>query len=163
MPLPKIRKAVVADIKPIQKIVNEFARKEEMLPRALNELYESIRDFFVYDYEGVIVGVCALRVLWEDLAEVRSLAVQKEYQHLGIGQALVAKCLKEARTLGIKRVFALTYHTVFFKKIGFVDADKAKLPQKIWGDCLKCHKFPECDENAVIINILRGSGNRNSS
>ena len=104
--MPKIRKAVITDIKQIQKIVNEFARKEEMLPRALNELYESIRDFFVYDYEGTIVGVCALRILWEDLAEIRSLAVQKEYQHSGIGKALVRKCLKEAKDLGIKRVLA---------------------------------------------------------
>jgi amino-acid N-acetyltransferase len=151
--LLKIRKSVITDIKQIQKLVNEFARKEEMLPRALNELYESIRDFFVYDYEGTIVGVCALRILWEDLAEIRSLAVQKEYQHSGIGKALVRKCLKEAKDLGIKRVFALTYHPDFFKKNGFVDTDKAKLPQKIWGDCLKCHKFPECDENAVIIYI----------
>ena len=151
--MPKIRKALIADIKQIQKIVNEFARKEEMLPRALNELYESIRDFIVFDNEGTIVGVCALRILWEDLAEIRSLAVQKEYQHSGIGRALLRKCLKEAKDLGVKRVFALTYHSDFFKKNGFSDTDKAKLPQKIWGDCLKCHKFPECDENAVIIHL----------
>lgn len=121
-----------------------------MLPRALNELYESIRDFFVYEIDGQIVGVCALRILWEDLAEVRSLAVLPEFQRSGIGRALVKRCLKEAVDLGIKRVFALTYRPDFFKKNGFVDIDKAKLPQKIWGDCLKCHKFPECDEHAVI-------------
>ena len=153
MILPKIRKAVIADIKQIQRIVNEYAKREEMLPRALNELYESIRDFFVYEVEGKIIGVCALRILWEDLAEIRSLAVQKDYQNAGIGRALVKKGLKEAKDLGIRRVFALTYHPEFFKKNGFIDTDKAKLPQKIWGDCLKCHKFPECDENAVIINL----------
>ena len=151
--MPKIRKAVITDIKQVQKLVNEYAKREEMLPRALNELYESIRDFFVYDDGGKILGVCALRILWEDLAEVRSLAVLKEHQRAGIGKALVKKCLKEARDLGIRRVFALTYQPDFFKKIGFMDTDKSKLPQKIWGDCLKCHKFPECDENAVIINI----------
>lgn len=151
--MPRIRKAVIADTKQIQKLVNEFARKEEMLPRALNELYESIRDFFIYEDGVKILGVCALRILWEDLAEIRSLAVQKEHQRSGIGKALVRKCLKEARDLGIKRVFALTYQPAFFKKLGFEDTDKAKLPQKIWGDCLKCHKFPECDENAVIINL----------
>jgi len=151
--LPKIRKAVIKDIKQVQKLVNDYAKREEMLPRALNELYESIRDFFVYDYNGKILGVCALRILWDDLAEVRSLAVQKEYQRKGIGKALVRKCLKEARDLGTKRVFALTYQRDFFKQLGFADTDKSKLPQKIWGDCLKCHKFPECDENAVIINL----------
>lgn len=151
--MSKIRKAVIADIKQIHRLVNEYARKEEMLPRALNELYESLRDFFIYEDNGQIIGVCALRILWEDLAEVRSLAVQKEYQRSGVGRLLVRRCLKEARDLGIKRVFALTYQPGFFRKNGFSDIDKAKLPQKIWGDCLKCHKFPECDETAVITYI----------
>jgi amino-acid N-acetyltransferase len=131
-------------------LVNDFAKKEDMLPRALNELYESIRDFYIYEDKGEIMGVCALRILWEDLAEIRSLAVRKEFQRSGIGKKLINRCLKEAREIGIKRVFALTYHPDFFKKNGFSDIDKAKLPQKIWGDCLKCHKFPECDEHAVI-------------
>jgi amino-acid N-acetyltransferase len=149
----RIRKAVIADIKQIQKLVNDFARREAMLPRALNELYESMRDFVVYEDDGIIKGVCALRILWEDLAEVRSLAVREEYQGQGIGKTLVRRCLKEAKSLGIKRVFALTYQSDFFMRLGFVDIDKAKLPQKIWGDCLKCHKFPECDENAVILTL----------
>lgn len=151
--MPKIRKAVMSDVAAVQKLINDFARQEAMLPRALNELYESVRDFYVYETDGGIIAVCALRVLWEDLAEVRSLAVIREYQGKGIGKALVEQCLSEARMLGIKRVFALTYRPDFFKKSGFSDIDKAKLPQKIWGDCLKCHKFPECDENAVIIYI----------
>ncbi|MCL4457634.1 MAG: N-acetyltransferase [Nitrospirae bacterium] len=146
----KIRKAKISDIKHIHKFVNEFAKKEEMLPRALNELYEEIRDFFICEEDGIIKGVCALHILWEDLAEIRSLAVKEEYQRLGIGKSLVKKCLKEARDLGIKKVFALTYQPDFFKKAGFYETDKAKLPHKIWGDCLKCPKFPECDEHAVI-------------
>ena len=149
----KTRKAVISDIKEIQKLVNEFARKELMIPRAINELYENVRDFVVAEENGTIKGVCALHVLWEDLAEVRSLAVIKEYQMLGIGKQLVKRCLNEAKVLGVKRVFALTYQPLFFKKLGFTDTDKASLPQKIWGDCLRCHKFPECDEHAVIINL----------
>ena len=149
----KIRKATIADIRHIHKLVNDFARKEEMLPRALNELYEGLRDFVVYEEKGTIKGVCALRILWEDLAEVRSLAVREEYQGSGIGRALVKRCLKEARELGIKRVFALTYHPDFFMHMGFKATKKAKLPQKIWGDCMKCPKFPECNEHAVIINL----------
>jgi len=151
--LPKLRKAVIADIKLIHKLVNEFAKQEAMLPRALNELYESVRDFFVAEENGEIIAVCALRILWEDLAEIRSLAVTAQNQRSGIGKALLKRCLKEAGDLGIKRVFALTYQPDFFRKNGFLDIDKAKLPQKIWGDCLKCHKFPECDENAVIIYL----------
>ena len=149
----KIRKASIADVKKIHQFVNCFAKKEEMLPRALNELYEGVRDFFIYDDKGVIKGVCALRILWEDLAEIRSLAVSEADQLRGIGKALVRKCLREAGELGIKKVFALTYRPEFFKKMGFKEIDKPKLPQKIWGDCLKCHKFPDCDEHAVIITL----------
>ncbi len=149
----KIRKAKISDLRRIHKLINEFARKEQMLPRALNELYETVRDFFVCEDNGEIYGVCALHIMWEDLAEIRSLAVDNRYQGRGIGKKLVNSCLKEAKELGIKKVFALTYQTEFFKKMGFRDIDKTSLPQKIWGDCLRCPKFPECDEYAVIINL----------
>ncbi|MBI5639529.1 MAG: N-acetyltransferase [Nitrospirae bacterium] len=149
----KIRKAKIPDIKDIQKLINEFARKEAMIPRSINELYENIRDFFVFEDSGKIMGVCALHVLWEDLAEIRSLAVNKEHQRMGIGRNLVKRCLNDARTLGIKRVFVLTYQPLFFKKLNFMDIDKSALPQKIWGDCIRCPKFPECDEHALILNL----------
>jgi amino-acid N-acetyltransferase len=146
----KIRKAKIADLKQVHRLINEFAKKEQMIPRSLNELYETLRDFIVYEAEGTICGVCALHIMWEDLAEIRSLAVDQEYQHAGIGKKLVRQCLKEAKSLGMKRIFALTYHPDFFRKLGFDPIDKASLPQKIWGDCLRCPRFPECDEHAVI-------------
>ncbi len=149
----KIRKAHISDIKEIQKLVNEFARKEQMIPRSLNELYENLRDFVVAEVEKKIVGVCALHILWDDLAEVRSLAVKKEFHKAGIGRKMVKSCLHEATELGIKRVFVLTYQPDFFKKLDFKDTDKAELPQKIWGDCIRCPKFPECDEHALIRNV----------
>jgi len=149
----KIRKAHISDIKEIQKLVNEFARKEQMIPRSLNELYENLRDFVVAEEEKKVVGVCALHILWDDLAEVRSLAVKNEFHKLGIGLKMVKRCLKEATELGIKRVFVLTYQPDFFKKLDFKDTDKAELPQKIWGDCIRCPKFPECDEHALIRNL----------
>ncbi len=149
----KIRKAKISDIKTIHKLINEFAKKGEMLPRSLNELYENVRDFYVAE-ENEIRGVCALHILWEDLAEVRSLVVKKEYQKSGIGTKLVKKCLQEAKSLELKRVFVLTYIPDFFKKIGFKEVDKSKLPQKIWGDCIRCPKFPECDETALIYEIM---------
>ncbi len=149
----KIRKPTVSDVRQMHRVINEFARREEMLPRSLNELYENIRDFYILDNKGDIIGLCALHVLWEDLAEIRSLAVKKEFQKKGIGRKLLKRCLEEAKRLGIKKVFALTYHPEFFVKSGFRKAEKTELPQKIWGDCLKCPKFPECDEDAVIIDL----------
>ena len=148
-----VRKAKITDVKAIHRLVNEFAKKGEMIPRSLNDLYENIRDIFVYENRGEIKGVCALHILWEDLAEVRSLSVRLDAQGIGIGKKLVATCIKEAKTLGIRRLFALTYHPEFFGKMGFAVIDKSKLPQKIWGECLRCPKFPECDESAVIMSL----------
>jgi len=149
----KIRKAKISDVREVQRLINEFAKKEELLPRSLNDLYESIRDLFVCEDRGEIKGVSALHILWDDLAEIRSLAVAEGSRGQGIGNRLLKICLREAKRLGIKRVFALTYQSEFFRKNGFKSIDKSKLPQKIWGDCLRCPKFPECDEDAVIIEL----------
>jgi amino-acid N-acetyltransferase len=148
-----MRKAKIADLREVHKLINEFARREVMIPRSMNELYENMRDISLFEQKGTITGVCSLHVLWEDLAEIRSLAVRKEYQHLGIGKKLVRRCLAEARSLGVRRVFVLTYQPDFFKKLGFVPTDKSELPQKIWGDCVRCPKFPECDEHALILSF----------
>ncbi|MBF0519036.1 MAG: N-acetyltransferase [Nitrospirae bacterium] len=150
----KIRNALVCDVKSAQRLVNEFASRGVMLSRSLNEFYEHIRDYFVCeDSNGDIVGVCALHVLWEDLAEIKSLAVKQSAQKKSVGAELLKRCIKDAGALGINRVFALTYVPGFFIKHGFTETDKSGLPQKIWGDCLKCPKFPDCDEQAVILNI----------
>lgn len=149
----KIRKAKISDLQQVHKLINDFARKEQMIPRSINELYENVRDFAVCEDNGRICGACALHVLWEDLAEIRSLAVRKEYQMKGIGKKLVKRCLEESSDLELKRVFVLTYHADFFRKLGFTDIDKSSLPQKIWGDCIRCPKFPECDETALILNL----------
>lgn len=148
-----VRKARITDIKAVHKLVYEYGKRGDMIQRSLNDLYENIRDIFVCEHNNEIKGVCALHILWEDLAEIRSLAVRLDIQGTGIGKSLVGACIKEAKKLGINRIFALTYHPDFFKKMGFRDIDKAKLPQKIWGECLRCPKFPECDESAVILNV----------
>ncbi len=149
----KIKKAKIIDAKTIHSLINHFAKTDTMLPRSLNEIYENIRDYFVCSDTGTTIAASALHVLWEDIAEIKSIAVSKEYQGKGVGKRLVEHCLKEAKSLGIKKVFALTYNPVFFISSGFKEIDKNKLPQKVWGDCLKCHKFPDCDEVAVIIKI----------
>ena len=148
-----IRKAGIKDIKQIHSIVNASASKGEMLPRSLGELYDNVRDYFVYEDDGVVVGAGALHLCWEDLAEIRSVCVVEAFRGRGVGKALVEACLDEARSFNINRVFLLTYQDEFFKKSSFHVVDKKELPQKIWSDCIKCPKFPECDEIAMIRNI----------
>jgi len=147
-----IRKATVADVEAIHRILKEHADRGELLPRALSDLYDDLRDFTLFQDEdsGPIIGVCALHVCWDDLAEIRSLAVSEQHQGGGIGSELVAAALAEARDLGIRRVFTLTYQPDFFDKYGFKIVEKAALPQKVWTECIKCVKFPDCDEVAML-------------
>jgi amino-acid N-acetyltransferase len=152
-----IRKAKLTDVKVIQAVVNQYAEGGQMLPRTLNELYEHLRDFHVYVKDGSLIGVCALHVSWDGLAEIRSLAVRPDRVKRGVGSELVRQCLTEAAALQVERVFVLTYQEGFFKKLGFSDVDKKELPHKIWTDCLNCVKFPNCDESALIINIVPAS------
>jgi len=145
-----IRKARLDDVKEIQKLIKQYSSKGSILPRSLSELYDHLRDFFVYTKNRKVIGICALHLCWEDLAEIRSLAVREENQKKGVGARLGKACLEEASELRIKRVFALTYEPAFFERLGFIKVDKAVLPQKIWADCLKCVKFPDCDETALV-------------
>ncbi len=146
-----IRKAKVQDIQSIKKLVEPYGKTGAMLPISLAELYDRLRSYFIFEdmVEG-IVGTAALHVTWDDLAEIRSLAVAKSHKGRGIARALVAECLAEAADLGVGRVFVLTYVPEFFVRVGFEEFDKNKLPHKIWSECLKCAKFPECDETAMI-------------
>jgi amino-acid N-acetyltransferase len=153
-----IRKATFMDVKAIQSLVNSYADSGQMLPRTLNELYEHLRDFHVYEDNGSLVGAAALHVSWEGLAEIRSLAVRQDRVKSGIGAELVRRCLAEAAELRVERVFVLTYQTGFFRKLGFAEADKKELPHKIWTDCLNCVKFPDCDESALIFTVARNTG-----
>jgi amino-acid N-acetyltransferase len=145
-----LRKAKPSDAVQIHELINTYAKEGLLLPVSLNNLYDNIRDFFVFETEEGIVGCAALHITWEDLAEIRSLAVRDTYRGKGIGRKLVKECIKEATELGIKRVFVLTYQIEFFKKLGFREIDKTLLPHKVWTDCLNCPKFPNCDETAMI-------------
>jgi amino-acid N-acetyltransferase len=148
-----IRKAKLADVKGMQALINQYADKGAMLPRSLNELYENLRDFHVYDENGILVGVCALHVSWDGLAEIRSLVVREDRVKQRVGSSLVKHCLDEAAELQVEQVFVLTYQDGFFRKLGFTEIDKKQLPHKIWTDCLNCVKFPNCDESALITRI----------
>ncbi len=148
-----IRKATVADAKTIQKLVNTHAEGGAMLSLSLHEIFDSLRDFCVYETDGEIQAVCAMHVCWEDLAEVRSLVVMEENRKSNIGSRLVEFCETEASKLGIKRMFALTYTPGFFQKSGYTTIDKNELPHKIWADCVKCVHFPDCQETALAKNL----------
>ena len=148
-----IRKAQIKDVKDIQKLLTSYANRGDMLSRSLSELYESLRDFYVCEEEGKLMGTAALHIVWEDLAEVRSVAVVEDVARKGIGSQLVQACVAESRAVGLKRIFCLTYKPDFFEKHGFRLVDKSELPHKVWGDCLKCVKFPDCDENAMILDL----------
>ena len=145
-----IRKAKIKDIKQIQALINTFAKQDIMLARSLNELYENIRDFWVSEDKGKIIGCAALHVSWDDLAEIKSVAVHKKYQGKGIGRELISACLDEARPLGAKKIFVLTYKPEYFKKFGFKRVSHSGLPHKIWAECINCCKFPNCQEIALL-------------
>lgn len=147
-----IRKAKISDVPDMQRLINFFADRGELLPRSLNQLYEDIRDFLVIEEDGRILGTCALHVNWGDLAEVKALVVDLSLQGRGMGRELVQTCLRDAGELGISRVFALTYKPGFFQKLGFRLVDKAELPQKVWSECINCVKFPDCGEVALILD-----------
>ncbi len=148
-----IRKATLQDVHDIHRLVEHYAAQDLMLHRGVDEIVESIRDFSVAEEAGAVAGCVALHVYGPDLAEIKSLAVDEASLRRGWGGRLVKACFDEAGALGIRRVFALTYQTPFFEKLGFRTIDKQEMPEKIWGDCVYCHKFDDCDEICVAIDI----------
>ena len=149
-----IRNAGIKDVKAIYDLLQHFSNKGLLLGRSLSSLYDQLRDFKIYEDQSVpgtgVAGVCALHVSWENLAEIRSLAVVAERHGRGIGRELVRACLEEAGQFGISRVFTLTYQPDFFRRLGFRKIDKGELPHKVWSDCIHCPKFPDCNEEALL-------------
>ncbi len=152
-----IEKAKIGDVPHIQRLVNGFAEKGEMLARPLSEIYENIRDYYVIKRGKKVTACVSLHVSWADLAEVKALAVAEGCQRQGLGALLVSACLKEAAELDIPIVFCLTYKPEFFETQGFVRVDKMKLPKKVWTECFHCPKFPDCDEVAMYYTIKEGA------
>jgi len=151
VPRLTIRPARVGDVPGIYAQIRVFADRKLMIRRSLAELYESIREFSVaLNDENRVVGCVALHVFWEDLAEIRCLAVADHVQGLGVGRRLVDAGWQSARELGIKSVFALTTAVGFFERCGYHQFDKSELPQRIWNECVRCPAFPSCPEVALI-------------
>ncbi|WP_126428262.1 N-acetyltransferase [Brevibacillus marinus] len=145
-----IRHARTSDVDQMLMIINQYAQQGIMLPRSKISILESLQSFIVaYDGQNV-VGVAGLHILWEDLAEIRSLAIAEGAKGMGVGKRLVLSLVEESERLGIRRVLALTYQKEFFEKCGFRVVAKESLPQKVWKDCINCSKLPFCDEIAMI-------------
>jgi amino-acid N-acetyltransferase len=150
-----IRKAKISDVRSMHGILSHYADEGLLLGRSLSDLYAQLRDFIVVedDSSHEIVGTCSLRICWEDIAEIRSLAVRKDFRGSDLGRAMVEICIREAIDMGLKKLFVLTYVPAFFEKLNFKPVDKSVLPHKVWGDCIKCVKFPDCDEEALLLQL----------
>ena len=149
------RKARISDVEYIHALITHYAKEGLMLARPRGMMYEFIRDFSVAEVNGTVIAAGALHILWEDLAEIRALAVSPDYLNQGIGRGLVSTFVKDAWDLGIPKVFALTYQPEFFNKCGFNLVSKDILPHKVWKECIDCPKFPNCDENAVLLEVKK--------
>jgi len=145
-----VRPAAIGDVPVIHYLVENYAAQGNLLPRPMSELYRHLRDFFVVEVNGKLAGCGALEIFTEDLGEIRSLVVDDQFKRHGFGRVLVERLLEEARRIGLRRIMALTYVPTFFHKVGFKTVPKETLPEKVWGICVKCYKFNNCDEIAVL-------------
>lgn len=145
-----IRDAKIIDAKAVYSLINNYAERDKMLFRSLADIYENLQSFTVAELDGSVVGCCALQIIWSDLAEIKSLAVDESNTDKGLGKMLVTAATEKARQLGLPRIFALTLNPTFFEKLGFSVVEKDTLPMKVWSDCARCTKQQNCDEIAVI-------------
>lgn len=154
----KTRKAKIRDVKAINALISSYAERDRMLFRSMADIYENLQTFIVAELDGSVVGCCSLEVIWSDLAEIKSLAVDAAHKEKGIGRMLVTAATEQAIGLGVPKVFALTLEPEFFKKAGFQVVEKETLPMKVWSDCARCPKQQHCDEIAVVKKIKNGVG-----
>ncbi|MFW5636166.1 MAG: N-acetyltransferase [Thermodesulfobacteriota bacterium] len=148
----QIRKATIEDVKSVHRLLHAYSGEGDLIPRPLSRLYDHVRDFWVAaDPEsGRVAGCCALQFCWEDLGEIRSLAVDTDLRGRGTATGLVNTCIEEARSFEMSRLFCLTFKPGFFERFGFVRIDRADLPLKIWSDCMLCVRFPDCEGIAMM-------------
>jgi amino-acid N-acetyltransferase len=151
--VPVVRPAAIGDVPTLYHLLELYAAKGNLLPRTMSELYRHLRDFFVIEIDGKVVACGALEIFTEDLGEVRSLVVDEAHEGRGLGRLLVNRITDEARAIGLRRLMALTYVPAFFHKLGFQTVEKDTLPEKVWGVCVTCYKFNQCDETAVLLEL----------
>jgi amino-acid N-acetyltransferase len=148
-----VRKATVTDVPVLHTLIRQEAREHRLLARSLADLYDSLRDFWVCEIEGRVVGCAALHVVWDELGEVRSLVIEPTSRGKGLSHQLMDACRSEASELGLHRLFALTYIPDFFRRFGYLDVPKSELPHKVWADCIHCPDFPDCGEEALLLQL----------
>jgi amino-acid N-acetyltransferase len=149
----EIRPAKVSDVKQMNKIVEFYADNKEMLHRSLNSIYENIQEYIVAEEDGKVIGCGALHVAWEDLAEIKALAIAPEHRRKKLGTKIVAQLQENAKNLGVKKVFSLSFKPDFFIKLGYRVIPKETLPHKIWSECINCHLFPDCGEVPLLLPL----------
>lgn len=149
----RIRDAKIGDVEAIHSLIRSYAELDRMLSRSKADIYENLQTFLVAQIDDLIVGCCALQIVWADLAEIKSLAVAENRVGVGVGTQLVSASIEKARELGLEQLFALTLETSFFEKTGFEKVDKTSLPMKVWSDCARCPKQDNCDETAVLLKL----------
>lgn len=152
----QIQPATLDDMDQVHALITPFADRNEMLHRPKSELYENVRDYFVVKDQGRVIACGSVHVVWKDLAEIKAVAVAEEYQSQGWGKRIIAHCMEAARHMGIATVFVLTHKTTYYEQLGFETIDVMKLPRKVWGECLRCPKFPTCDEIAMVYHLVEG-------
>ena len=152
-PDARVERATLRDAEDIHRLVNFWAARGDMLPRTMGETFENLRDFFVVREAGRVVACGALHIVWADIAELKSVAVDEARQSAGYGSLITRACVEEARVLGLERVFALTYRPGFFERLGFLQVDVMTLPRKVWNECYRCPKFPGCNEIAMVCEL----------
>jgi len=150
---PVVRPAAIGDVPAIHHLLEIYAAKGNLLPRTMSELYRHLRDFFVVEKDNQVVACGALEIFTEDLGEVRSLVVDESHEGRGLGRLLVQRIETEARAIGLRRLMALTYVPAFFHKLGFQTVPMDTLPEKVWSVCVKCYKYNQCDETAVLMDL----------
>jgi amino-acid N-acetyltransferase len=146
----RVRNATVSDTKVIYSLINFYAEEDKMLFRSMADIYKNLQTFTVAEEDGNVFGCCGLEIVWSDLAEIKSLAVEQSKKGSGVGRMLVAAAIEHATELGVERIFALTLDASFFEKLGFQTVAKDLLPMKVWSDCARCPKQQNCDETAVV-------------
>jgi len=151
-----VRGANITDVKAIHALINAYAERDQMLFRSMADIYKNLQTFLVVEDNGQVIGCCALEVIWSDLAEIKSLAVDEAHKGRGVGSMLVTAAVEQAKRLGMPTVFGLTLKPQFFEKLGFKIVDKSYLPMKVWSDCARCSKQQNCDETAVV-KVIEGS------
>jgi amino-acid N-acetyltransferase len=151
-----VRSAKVDDVKVIHALINAYAERDLMLFRSMADIYKNLQTFSVVEDNGQVVGCCALEVIWSDLAEIKSLAVDEAHKGRGVGSMLVNSAVEQARVMKVSKVFGLTLKPQFFEKLGFKVVDRDLLPMKVWSDCARCAKQQNCDETAVV-KLIEGS------